>query len=279
MGKIIGDRSIFLSDTAKCFTAHDKVDYNAHRSTIWATLMIYSWQQTGTIPASGPKFKPTQTAPNYTWNNADERKRRVCYWWWYREAALEVKKRLAKEEGSVLETTRKVYLIYQIFYLLSLLGQIQPFYLSIALCDILGLLVSRMYLAPFKHIDAHSVKRCHIGVRFHTCHSRCCLYSSSTTSFSGPQSTPAPFHPSITAHWRQTIARTSRIAGQCGTLSGVVLSQSYHPPGLPSTQIFHPLRSEWQTVGLKNVYGIHCYHLQSIDFRCSSVHCFCLSMC
>ena len=69
-----------------------------------------------------------------------------------RMAALEIRKRLAKEEGLALETTRKVYIPYQVFYLLSLLGQIQLFYLSIALCDILGQSPCRpdAYLAPFK---------------------------------------------------------------------------------------------------------------------------------
>ena len=44
-------------------------------------------------------------------------------------------------------------------------------------------------------------------------------------------------------------------------------------------KLFHPRGSEWQTVGLKDVYGIHCCHLQSIVFHCSSVHCLCPSTC
>ena len=183
-------------------------------------------------------------------------------------------KPLVEEEWKVLVTTNEFPLGELV------LGQIQAC-LSIALGDsILGQSacwprVFCVHLAPLKR-PSDTWKASHWPFTYP---SKCCFSSSSTTWFSGPQLTPALSHPSTTAHWHQIVVRTSPTAGQSGTLSGAASLRSFPVPGSPSTQMFPARRSEWQTVGLKGVYGIHWYHSPSIVFLCSFVRCLCPNIC
>ena len=94
----------------------------------------------------------------------------------------------------------------------------------------------------------------------------------STTWFTEPLLTGVPSNPLITVYWQEVTAWISRNAGQFGILFGVVLSRFFHVPGSLFIWTFHVQRNERQTVGFKDVYWIHYYHLPNIIFLCSSVH-------
>ena len=94
----------------------------------------------------------------------------------------------------------------------------------------------------------------------------------STTWFTEPLLTGVPSNPLITVYWREVTAWISRNAGQFGILFGVVLSRFFRVPGSLFIWTFHVQRNERQTVGFKDVYWIHYYHLPNIIFLCSSVH-------
>ena len=108
--------------------------------------------------------------------------------------------------------------------------------------------------------------------------SQCCFSFLSTTWFRVPLSMPTLSLPSATARWREIVVPTLRIVGRSGASCGVVLLLSFRVPGSPFTRTSHARRRERQTVGLRDVYGIHCYRLQSIVFLCSFVRCLCQNM-